>query len=137
MQASRSLPDAAENPGPGAYTSPGIYNALRERKRGRLAAVLPALTPIPPYCRLPLLPSRHCPNPDDHGNRRRPEQAAVLHSAEWLAETLLAPECPDGNWLRRFRRQALRNIREGVRVIDMGGDSADAAPDTPEEDEDM
>ena len=50
---------------------------------------------------------------------------------------MLAPECPDGNWLRRFRRQALRNIREGVRVIDMGGDSADAAPDTPEEDEDM
>ena len=63
------------------------------------------------------------------GLNKRP----VLHSAEWLAETLLAPECPDGNWLRRFRRQALRNIQDGVRVIDMGGDPADV-PDTPDED---
>ena len=36
-------------------------------------------------------------------------------------------------WLRRFRRQALRNIQDGVRVIDMGGDPADV-PDTPDED---
>lgn len=127
-----------ENPGPGAYTSPGIYNALRERKRGRLAAVLPALTPDTPIlvgcpsCRLGIARTLMTMETEDGLNKR-----PVLHSAEWLAETLLAPECPDGNWLRRFRRQALRNIREGVRVIDMGGDSADAAPDTPEEDEDM
>ena len=131
-------PGCCGESGTGAYTSPGIYNALRERKRGRLAAVLPALTPDTPIlvgcpsCRLGIARTLMTMETEDGLNKR-----PVLHSAEWLAETLLAPECPDGNWLRRFRRQALRNIREGVRVIDMGGDSADAAPDTPEEDEDM
>ena len=127
-------PGCCGESGTGAYTSPGIYNALRERKRGRLAAVLPSLTPGSPIlvgcpsCRLGIARTLMTMDSADGLNKR-----PVLHSAEWLAETLLAPECPDGNWLRRFRRQALRNIQDGVRVIDMGGDPADV-PDTPDED---
>ncbi len=126
-------PGCCGESGTGAYTSPGIYNALRDRKRGRLTAALPGLTPDTPIlvgcpsCRLGISRTLMTMETKDGLNKR-----PVLHSAEWLAETLLAPECPDGNWLRRFRRQALKNIREGVRVIDMGGDSSDTAPDTPE-----
>ena len=130
--------------GTGAYTSPGIYNALRERKRGRLQSALvgyEAEAPILvgcPSCKLGIArtlltmkadhPARGVrgKGPSDDGDMALDAaldttptapvdtHRPVLHSVEWLAEVLLGK-----GWPQRFRKQALVLDAAGRRVVDM------------------
>lgn len=114
--------------GAGAYTCPGIYNTLRERKRERLQSALAgyrAEAPILvccPSCKIGIartLMTMDAGHPA-RGKGETLEDSAVidthrpvLHNAEWLAETLLGK-----NWLSEFRAQASRaEGHPGVRVV--------------------
>ncbi len=118
-------PGCCGESGTGAYSSPGIYNALRERKKGRLRSALVEYAPAAPIlvgcpsCKLGI--ARTLLNLES--DRPAPGEALVsvdarrpvLHSAEWLADTLLGED-----WLHRFRRQALKiDPADGVRRIDV------------------
>jgi Fe-S oxidoreductase len=119
-------PGCCGESGTGAYSSPGIYNALRERKRGRLQSALAGYAPEAPIlvgcpsCKLGIARTLLSMEAGDSAGKessggidaRRP----VLHSAEWLADTLLGE-----SWRHVFRRQALKIDPEtGVRTVDMG-----------------
>jgi Fe-S oxidoreductase len=102
--------------GTGAFTSPEVYNVLRERKRLDLARLLPTAgkrQPVLvgcPSCKLGIgrvLLQMH--------DRRR-----VLHTAEWLGE-LVFKELWGERWLRILRRNALLDTDErGLRRVDVG-----------------
>ncbi|MBO4317504.1 MAG: FAD-binding oxidoreductase [Mailhella sp.] len=102
--------------GTGAYTSPGIYNALRERKTRKLLSVLPDYeqgSPILvgcPSCKIGI--ARNLLGIKDAG---RPDLAAhpVLHCAEWLADAVLGDD-----WRNEFKRAAFQDDREtGLRIV--------------------
>lgn len=120
--------------GTGAYSSPGIYNALRERKRGRLQTALEDYPTAAPLlvgcssCKLGIARTLLTMGEGSHARGTQVDEMTsqsgekavidthrpVLHSVEWLAETLFGPE-----WSHLFRKQALRLDEKGVRHIDM------------------
>ena len=142
-------PGCCGESGTGAYTSPGIYNALRERKRGRLQTALlgyEAEAPILvgcPSCKLGIARTLLTMK-EDHPARGARRQAhtdgaavppevdthrPVLHSVEWLAQVLLGDD-----WLHRFRKQALKIDADGLRLVDMASSApASLAPPTPDD----
>jgi Fe-S oxidoreductase len=124
-------PGCCGESGTGAYSSPGIYNALRERKRGRLHSALTGYAPEAPIlvgcpsCKLGIARTLLAMEDDNpvRGKRKETEnpeeidvRRPVLHSAEWLADKLLG-----GAWQHAFRRQALKiHPEHGLRIVDMG-----------------
>ncbi len=96
--------------GTGAFSSPKIYNAIRERKMNKLQPLLGEYDknlPIVvgcPSCKIGV--ARTLINLKD--------KREVVHSGEWLADSLL-----EKNWQQSFRTQALKINNEGVRIIDM------------------
>jgi Fe-S oxidoreductase len=124
-------PGCCGESGTGAYSSPGVYNALRERKRARLRDALAEYAPEAPIlvgcpsCKLGIarvLLGMEADNPARGGKKgERPAEAIdahrpVLHSTEWLAGELLGE-----SWQHVLRRQVLKAVPEnGVRIVDMG-----------------
>ncbi|MGX8717974.1 MAG: FAD-binding and (Fe-S)-binding domain-containing protein [Desulfovibrio sp.] len=123
--------------GAGAYTCPKIYNVLRERKRERLQAALagyaqdaPILVGCP-SCKIGIartlmtMAANHPARGRGHkgeGGEGQPvidTHRPVLHSAEWLALTLLGRD-----WLAGFKgRMEKPEGASGVRVVREGGDA--------------
>ncbi len=102
--------------GTGAYSSPEIYNALRERKKERLATILPSFSPDTPIlvgcpsCKIGI--GRTLLNLKEEGNAKISKHP-VIHSAEWLADTMFGK-----NWVSAFKRQALKvDPKTGFRII--------------------
>lgn len=103
--------------GTGAYSSPGIYNALRERKKKRLINLLPNYmedTPIIvgcPSCKIGI--SRTLIKIKEDGYTELAKHP-VLHSAEWLSELIYGEQ-----WLHNFKKEAVKIDNEtGLRIID-------------------
>ncbi len=94
--------------GMGAFSSPKVYNAIRDRKMKNLKSVLPKYdkeSPILvgcPSCKIGI--KRTLINLKD--------KREVLHSAEWLADALLPK-----NWLQTLREQALKTQKDNARII--------------------
>jgi Fe-S oxidoreductase len=120
--------------GAGAYTCPQIYNVLRERKREKLQSALEGYvqdSPILvgcPSCKIGIArtlmtmaathPARGKGHKWDEKERQTVIDAhrPVLHSAEWLAETLMGKD-----WLAEFKNRVgkpggvagVRGVRQG------------------------
>ncbi len=102
--------------GTGAYSSPDIYNALRERKKDRLIKILPdmyAQSPILvgcPSCKIGINRNLLILKEEGHSKLcKRP----VLHSAEWLAKTKFGD-----NWETDFKKEAQKvDPKTGLRII--------------------
>ena len=111
--------------GAGAYTSPKIYNVLRERKRARLQEALVGYTPEAPIlvgcpsCKIGIartlmtMDARHPARGKGEHFDEQSEQTVidthrpVLHHSEWLAEVLMGKE-----WLTDFK--AAISMAEGL-----------------------
>lgn len=109
-------PGCCGESGTGAYSSPGIYNALRERKKNRLQAMLPQYeeeSPIIvgcPSCKIGI--SRTLLKLKEDGNTHIANRQ-VLHSAEWLSELLYGEQ-----WLQLFKKEANKiDSNTGFRII--------------------
>ncbi len=95
--------------GTGAMSSPQVYNAIRHRKMNNIKKVLPLYDkkqPIIvgcPSCKIGV--ARTLINLKD--------KRSVIHSAEWLADTLLQKD-----WLQQLKAQASKNSKNSVRIID-------------------
>jgi len=103
--------------GTGAYSSPGIYNALRERKMTRLEKILPvydAETPILvgcPSCKIGI--GRTLLGLSESGHTQLAKHP-ILHSTEWLAEILFGE-----NWLQNFKKESAKfDSDTGFRVLE-------------------
>ena len=102
--------------GTGAYSSPGIYNALRERKKTRLEKALPTYDPKTPIlvgcpsCRIGIGRTLLGLSEDGHTQlAKRP----VLHSTEWLAELIFGED-----WIQNLKKEASQfNTDTGFRII--------------------
>lgn len=112
-------PGCCGESGTGAYTSPDIYNALRERKKDRLQALLPNYSPQNPIlvgcpsCRIGI--ARTLLNLKDTGQRDLANHP-VLHNSEWLAQNRL-PDVFGKDWQSQFKKEATRINENGIRVI--------------------
>ncbi len=111
----RLCPGCCGESGMGAFTSPAIYNALRERKMHYLEKSLadyagrnPILVGCP-SCRIGIARSLI----------RLKERRPVLHTAEWLAGLLFKSQWGE-RWIKVFRaRVARRAGSDGLRRVDM------------------
>jgi len=132
-------PGCCGESGTGAFSSPGIYNPLRERKRQRLQTALAGYSPQAPIlvgcpsCRIGIArtlltmaeehPARgrrdNIPNDGAEEAQIINVHRPVLHSVEWLAGVLLGTR-----WAQTFRKQALRVDARGIRVVDMSDSSS-------------
>ncbi len=96
--------------GLGAFSSPKIYNAMRNRKMKNLKPLLPKYDK-----KLPIIVG--CPSCKIGIARtliNLKDKRAVMHSTEWLADSLLAK-----NWQQNFKAQAQKVNDKGIRLIDM------------------
>lgn len=99
-------PGCCGESGTGAYSSPGIYNALRERKKNRLVDLLPNYmedSPIIvgcPSCKIGI--SRTLLKIKEDGYTELAKHP-VLHSAEWLSELMFGEQ-----WLQNFKKEATK-----------------------------
>jgi hypothetical protein len=118
--------------GMGAFTTPEVYNVLRERKRLGLVRLLPSSGE-----RQPVLVG--CPSCKQGIGRvllALHERRRVLHTAEWLGELVFKGLWGE-RWLRILRRNALLHTDgRGLRRVDVGLTGARSAPD-PDADPDM
>ncbi len=103
--------------GTGAYSSPGIYNALRERKKNRLINLLPNYmedTPLIvgcPSCKIGI--SRTLLKIKEDGYTELSKHP-VLHSAEWLSELIFGEQ-----WLHNFKKESAKiDSSTGFRIIE-------------------
>lgn len=101
--------------GTGAYSSPNIYNALRERKKTRLTSILQKLNaPILvgcPSCKIGI--GRTLLNLKEDGKTELTKHPSI-HNVEWLAELFFGDD-----WLIKFKRNAAKSInKEGFRIMD-------------------
>lgn len=110
-------PGCCGESGTGAYSSPGIYNALRERKKNRLVNLLPNYmeeSPIIvgcPSCKIGI--SRTLLKIKEDGHTEIAKHP-VLHSAEWLAELMYGE-----HWMQNFKKEANKiDGATGFRIID-------------------
>jgi Fe-S oxidoreductase len=113
-------PGCCGESGMGAISSPTVYNALRVRKHGHLAEILPTYpqdTPIVvgcPSCKQGLARILL-----DMNAKRK-----VMHSVEWLASLVFTSLWGDG-WWRVLRRNTQKSANErGIRVVDVGRETA-------------
>ncbi len=117
--------------GTGAYTSPKIYNVLRERKRVRLQEALMGYAPEAPIlvgcpsCKIGITrtlmtmdarhPARGCGERFDDQSEHAviDTHRPVLHHSEWLAEVLMGR-----NWLAGFKAAvSMSEDAPGVRMV--------------------
>jgi Fe-S oxidoreductase len=128
-------PGCCGESGAGAYTCPGIYNTLRERKRGNLQSALagydseaPILVGCP-SCKIGIartLMTMDAANPargkGQEVEQKQGEQPVidthrpVLHNSEWLARKLLG-----NNWLADLKAAGARDAKghPAVRTVEM------------------
>ena len=103
--------------GTGAYSSPGIYNALRERKKMRLEKSLPIYEPETPIlvgcpsCKIGV--GRTLLGLSEAGHTELAKHT-VLHSTEWLAERMFGE-----NWMQNLKKEAIKvDTTTGFRILD-------------------
>ena len=109
-------PGCCGESGMGAFTTPDVYNVLRDRKRLNLAHLLPSARE-----QLPVLVG--CPSCKQGIGRvllQLHDERRVLHTAEWLGEMVFKGLWGE-RWLRILRRNALISTDErGLRHVDVG-----------------